>query len=184
MAQHRLYNLIEYIPSTENRYLLMDVLEGNAQVRGDLIPETPDWFDWLAKLHSFHFQGKSGHFTALQERKKRGETYWYAYRKAHQQRNKRYLGATGTLTLAHLEDVASTLHEAALGTLLADPVLNVRSQQLAPCGLTVGPMTFAWHGEVLEVTTPRESLALTRTQTAELLCYLYERRGVLLKRQK
>ncbi len=184
MARHRLYNLIEHLAGTEDRYLLMDVVEGAAQSRTHLEPDSPEWFAWLARLGSFHFQGKLGHFTARQERKQRGDAYWYAYRKAHQQRFKRYLGTTGTLTLARLEDAASALHEAALGTLPEDPVLNTRSQQLAPLGLTVGPLTFAWHREVLEVTTPRESLVLTRTQTAELLSYLYERRGVLLKRHR
>ena len=33
MAQHRLYNLIEHIRGTENRYLFMDVLEGTIQTR-------------------------------------------------------------------------------------------------------------------------------------------------------
>ena len=38
MAQHRLYNLIEHVSGTENRYLLMDTLEGSAQVRSQLEP--------------------------------------------------------------------------------------------------------------------------------------------------
>ena len=89
MAQHRLYNLIEHVSGTENRYLFMDTLEGSALVRSQLEPDSPEWFRWLARLGSFHFQGKSGHFTARQERKKRGDVYWYAYRKAHTQRLKR-----------------------------------------------------------------------------------------------
>ncbi len=89
MAQHRLYNLIEHVSGTEHRYLIMDELEGSAQTRSNLEPNSPDWFRWLACLGSFHFQGKSGHFTARQERKKRGDVYWYAYRKAHKQRLKR-----------------------------------------------------------------------------------------------
>jgi hypothetical protein len=184
MARYRLYNLIEHLAGTENRYLMMDVIEGAIQSRTHFEPDSHEWFVWLGRLGSFHFQGKMGHFTARQESKKRGDSYWYAYRKAHQQRFKRYLGTTDKLTLAHLEDAVSALSEAALGTLPEDPVLNTRSQQPAPRGLMVGPLTFTWGGGVLEVTTPGESFMLTRIQTAELLCYLYERRGILLKRQK
>ena len=78
MAQHRLYNLIEHVSGTENRYLFMDTLEGSALVRSQLEPASPEWFRWLARLGSFHFQGKSGHFTARQERKQRGDAYCYA----------------------------------------------------------------------------------------------------------
>ena len=77
MAQHRLYNLIEHVAGTENRYLFMDVLEGTMQARSQLAPDSTEWFAWLARLGSFHFQGKHGHFTARQERKQRGDTYWY-----------------------------------------------------------------------------------------------------------
>src|SRR5437016_8522578 len=140
MAQHRLYNLIEQVSGTENRYLCMDTLEGAAQVRAQLEPDSPDWFRWLARLGSFHFQGKSGHFTARQESKQRGDTYWYAYRKAHGQRLKRYLGATTTLTLAKLEQTADALHEQALGAIPENEALNKRSPKSASEKLKVGPL--------------------------------------------
>jgi hypothetical protein len=88
MARHRLDNLIEHITGTEKRYLLFEGGKGAQRC----VPDSPEWFAWLAGLSSFHFQGKGGHFTARQERKQRGETYWYAYRKAHKMRLKRYLG--------------------------------------------------------------------------------------------
>jgi hypothetical protein len=50
-----------------------------------------------------------------------------------------------------------------------------------PNGLQVGSLTVLWHDEVLRVTTPTESYILNRRQTAELLHYLYHRRGSLLK---
>jgi hypothetical protein len=180
MTQHRLYNLIEHLAGTDNRYLLMDATEGNARSRSQLVPDSPDWFAWLAGLSSFHFKGKGGHFTARQERKQRRETYWYAYRKAHKRRLKRYLGTTGKLTLAHLEQTACALHEAVLGAIPEDEALNARSK--APLeGLKVGPLTVLWHQGVLSIKTPTEHHFLNKTQTTELLSYLYARRGTLLK---
>jgi hypothetical protein len=182
MAQHRLYNLIEQVSGTEKRYLLMDTLEGSAQVRSQLEPDSPDWFTWLARLGSFHFHGKSGHFTARQERKQRGDAYWYAYRKAHTQRLKRYLGTTNKLTLACLEQTARDLHEAALGAIPEDRALNTRSpKKPTPDGLQVGPFTVLWHEDVLSVRTPTEHHILGRREAAELLSYLYDQRASLLK---
>ena len=181
MAQHRLYNLIEHVSGTENRYLFMDTLEGSALVRSQLEPDSPEWFRWLARLGSFHFQGKSGHFTARQERKQRGDAYWYAYRKAHKQRLKRYLGTTDKLTLAALEQTADALHEAALGAIPEDEALNTRAPSPTPDGLQVGPFTLLWHEDILSVRTPTERHSLSRREAAELLSYLYDQRAALLK---
>jgi hypothetical protein len=181
MVQYRWSHLIEYVKGTENRYLFIDTLEGAAQARSSLVPDSPDWFTWLAKLSSFHFTGKSGHFTARQETKQRGDAYWYAYRKAHGQRLKRYLGTTATLTLAKLEQTAEELQEGALGAIGEDEALNTRPRKPAPDGLKVGPLTILWHNEVLPIKTPTEHHFLNRRQTAELLSYLYDQRGSLLK---
>ena len=184
MAQNRLYNLIEYVKGTENRYLFMDTLEGPAQTRSNLVPDSPDWFTWLAHLGSFHFQGKSGHFTARQERKQRGDVYWYAYRKAHTQRLKRYLGMTNKLTLTFLEQVADDLHEEALGAISEDEALNMRVPSTSPDGLRVGPLTVLWHEGVLSIRTPTERHTLNRREAAELLSYLYSLRASLLKQHR
>lgn len=181
MAQHRLYNLIEYVKGTENRYLFMDTLEGPVRTRSSLVADSPDWFTWLAKLSSFHFKGKSGHFTARQETKQRGDVYWYAYRKAHGHRLKRYLGPTAQLSLAKLEQTAGDLQEAALGTIGEDQAPNTRSPKPVPDGLKIGPLTILWQDEVLRIKTPTEQHFLNRQQTAELLSYLYDQRGSLLK---
>ena len=181
MGQHRLYNLIEHIRGTENHYFIMDEVKGIAQSRPHLVPDSPDWFAWLAELGSFHFKGKLGHFTARQERKQRGGTYWYAYRKAHQQRYKHYLGTTDKLTLDHLERTARALHEQVLGAIPEDEALNTHPSKPTPHGLTVGPLTVSPCG-VLSVTTAMERHVLNRAQTMELLSYLYDRRGSLLKR--
>jgi hypothetical protein len=184
MARHRLYNLIEYLAGTENRYLLMDEVEGKTRSMSHLEPDSPAWFAWLAHLGSFHFQGKSGHFTARQERKQRGEAYWYAYRKAHAQRFKRYLGTTDKLTLVCLEQTARNLHEAALGAIPDDEALNTRSSKPMPDGLQVGPLTVLWHEGVLSVKTPTDHHILSRREAAELLSYLYDQRGSLLKQRR
>jgi len=184
MTQHRLYNLIEHVKGTESRYIFMDTLEGPAQTRSNLVPDSPDWFRWLARLGSFHFQGKSGQFSARQERKQRGATYWYAYRKANQVRIKRYLGTTDRLTLAKLEETANALHEEALGTIGEEKVLNARLSRPTPDGLKVGSVTVLWHDEVLRVTSSTESHVLNRRQAAELLNYLYHQRGSLLKQYR
>ncbi len=184
MARHRLYNLIEHLAGTEDRYLLMDVLEGAAQSRTHLEPDSPEWFAWLTELGSFHFQGKLGHFTARQERKQRGDAYWYAYRKAHQQRFKRYLGTTDTLTLTKLEQTASVLDDAALGAIPEDEALNTRLPKPTPNGITLGPLTVLWHDDVLSVSTPVERHILSRSQTAQLLSYLYAQRTSLLKQSQ
>jgi hypothetical protein len=184
MTQHRLYNLIEHIRATENSYLFMDEVEGTAQSRPHLVPDSPDWFAWLAGLGSFHFKGKSGHFTARQERKQRGDTYWYAYRKAHQQRHKRYLGTTDKLTLDHLERTARVLHEQTLGTISENEALNTHPSKTTPYEHAIGPLTVLWHDGVLSVNTAKERHVLNRTQTMELLSYLYDQRGSLLTRRE
>jgi hypothetical protein len=154
-------------------------------------PDSPDWFRWLARHTSFHFKGQRGHFTARQEEKKKRDeqtslSYWYAYRKAYGKQHKRYLGATDTLTLAKLEKVASELQSAALGSLPEDQVLNAHIQrtQPAPQGLTLGPVTFLWHEEVLKVKTSTGTEYLTRTQAASLLGYLYDQREAILYKRE
>ena len=155
-------------------------------------PDSPDWFRWLARHTSFHFKGKHGHFTARQEEKKKRDEeqpslfYWYAYRKAYGRQHKRYLGSTDALTLAKLEEVADELQTAALGSLPDDQVLNARVQRNppAPQGLTLGSCTFLWQGELLKVRTPTGTEYLSRTQAAELLGYLYDKREALLNKHK
>jgi len=155
-------------------------------------PDSADWFTWLARHPSFHFKGQHGHCTVrCEEKKKRDEeqpalSYWYAYRKAYGRQHKRYLGATDALTVAKLEEVAGELHTAALGGLPDDQVLNARAQrnQPVPQGLTLGPFTFLWHEELLQVKTPTGTEYLTRTQAASLLSYLYDQRASILNKHK
>ncbi len=84
--------------------------EGMPDLRMDLKPDTPEYFQWLASLPSFRFVGKEGHFTARKETRQRGDMYWYAYRRQGKQFST-YLGTTDKLTLAHLESTAKYLAE-------------------------------------------------------------------------
>ena len=74
-----------------------------------LVPESPDWFTWLERVSSFAFWGKSGHYTARQETKQRGDRYWYAYLATGTHLTKKYLGKSADLTLAWLEQIAGLL---------------------------------------------------------------------------
>ena len=174
MAQARLNTVIER--TSGGNYFIYDADNG----RQSFAPDSAEWFTWLAKHPSFHFQGPSGHFTALQEHK-RDRTYWYAYLKAHKRRHKQYLGTTNTLTLAKLEETASTLYETALGDLVEGEFPTTRPSKPAAADLIVGPLTFRWHDGLLLVKTPMEQHYLNRHQIAELLDYLYAQRVVALK---
>ena len=103
-ARSRLPALIEY--AADGSYVTVSSLEGDLS----LIPESPEWFDWLATISSFRFLGHSGRFTAYRE-SKRGEPTrsWSAHRTIHQRRYKHTLGVTDRLTIAWLEQTAATL---------------------------------------------------------------------------
>jgi hypothetical protein len=86
--------------------------------------DTPAWFAWLNEptTHSFAYPlfdprlGYSvGRLTVRKERRQRGGTYWTAYRRAHGQVHKVYLGRTECLTQARLEAVAATVCTRAAG---------------------------------------------------------------------
>jgi len=179
MPRPRLYNLIEHITGTQNRYIFMDMLEGTVEARA-FQPDSPEWFAWLAQLPSFHFKGPSGHFTARREHK-RHKDYWYAYRKEHRQMYKRYLGATDKLTLVSLEQTARKLHEEVLRNLPENEVQTTLSQKVTSQGITLGELTFRWDDGVLVVKTPSGRYFLNKAQSADLLGYLYDQRGTFLK---
>ena len=74
------------------------------------IPESQEWFAWLASIPSFAFEGRAGRFTARREMKQRGESYWIAYQRADGKLLKRYLGRTSDLTAEKLEATARSMH--------------------------------------------------------------------------
>ena len=76
-------------------------------------PGHADWRAWLdaSASVSFRFDGGRGKFSARRELRRRGQGYWYAYRKHHGKLSKVYLGRTADLTLERLETVAAALSE-------------------------------------------------------------------------
>ncbi len=176
----RLNTVIEY--SGGDSYFLYDPISGHQT----FALASPEWFAWLRTLRSFHFKGKLGHFTGRSERKKHGDIYWYAYRKANRHLYKRYLGTTEKLTQASLEETARVLREEVLRNLPLDQLRNAPLKQqpsVTALGLTLGTLTFEWKDDLLAVKTPGERHYLNRSQTVELLSYLAEQREALLRKE-
>src|SRR5712691_826858 len=71
-----------------------------------LLPDSPEWFAWLATLSSFRFVGQQGRLSTYRNP---GRTSWMAYRRIHGRRYDYGLGNTKLLTIAHLEQMAATL---------------------------------------------------------------------------
>ena len=76
-------------------------------------PDSHAWFDWLASIASFTFNGQHGQCTVRQETRS-GGIYWYAYRRVEEKMAKKYLGQTNALTLARLEEIAHQFRRPAL----------------------------------------------------------------------
>jgi hypothetical protein len=75
-----------------------------------LVPDSPEWFDWLASLTSFRFVGPAGRFSACRASQKGQYTRrWAARRLFHGHDFWHYLGVTDRLTLASLEQAAAAL---------------------------------------------------------------------------
>ena len=71
------------------------------------MPDSAEWFEWLATLPSFRFVGKLGRFTAY--RHSRSSRSWRAHRVIHQRAYKQTLGVTNQLTISRLEQLAAAL---------------------------------------------------------------------------
>ena len=103
-ARSRVTPLIEY--GAQARYVLVCPREGTLP----FVPDSPEWFDWLATLISFRFVGPQGRFHAHRDTERGQHTRGFrAYRTIHQHAYRHYLGTTDHLTLAALEQAAATL---------------------------------------------------------------------------
>jgi hypothetical protein len=100
-ARSRIPALIEY--SAQGIYVSISSQEGELH----LVPDSAEWFDWLATLPSFRFVGQQGRFTAY--RHSRSSRSWRAHRVIHQRSYKQTLGVTDHLTIHRLEQVAAAL---------------------------------------------------------------------------
>jgi hypothetical protein len=76
-----------------------------------LVPDSPDWFAWLASLKSFSFCCLHGSFNA-NRRFDHGKPIqsWNLRRTLHGRSGALYLGPTHTLTLSHLQEMTAALH--------------------------------------------------------------------------
>jgi hypothetical protein len=99
-ASSRALPLIEYW--SEGTYGVISPSEGVLA----LVPDSPQWFDWLATLSSFRFLGQQGRLSASRHK---GRASWMAYRRIHGQCYAYGLGQTTHLTIARLEQMAATL---------------------------------------------------------------------------
>ncbi len=104
-SRSRALPLIEY--GADGRYLAICPTRGVLP----LIPDSPEWFDWLASLTAFTFQGAQGRFSATRKRRQGQPVQsWSAYRSLHGRSCTLYLGFTSRLTLARLEEMAATTY--------------------------------------------------------------------------
>ena len=67
------------------------------------------WLAWLGEATSFAFHGASGSLNVYLEARPRGGQYWYAYHTTRSRTRKHYLGLTGRVSLACLEEAAQAL---------------------------------------------------------------------------
>lgn len=103
-ARSRIIPLIEY--GAADTYVVIYPQEGALE----LVPDSPEWFEWFATLSSFRFVGQQGRFTAYRDSKHgRPSRSWRAHRWLHQQNYKQSLGVTDHLTITRLEQVAAIL---------------------------------------------------------------------------
>jgi LuxR family maltose regulon positive regulatory protein len=70
---------------------------------------SPAWFFWLASASTFYYEAREGTFTAHLERRRRGGSYWIAYRRCSGVLRRVHLGKPDHLTLERLEHAALTL---------------------------------------------------------------------------
>jgi hypothetical protein len=104
-SRSRALPLIEY--GADGRYVVICPTQGVLS----LVPDSPEWFAWLASLTAFTFQGAQGRFSTTRKlRKGQRVQAWSAYRSLHGRSCNLYLGLTSHLTLARLEEIAATMY--------------------------------------------------------------------------
>lgn len=86
------------------------------------------WFAWLAGNTRFVYADENGRFTARREMR-RGQPYWYGYRRREGKLQKSYLGKSGDLTLACLQTAGQKL--AGVERPLPTPLVDFPSQNAA-----------------------------------------------------
>lgn len=103
-------------PSSRTRMLPLIQLRDDASVvvitpsEGiiSLLPDSPEWFAWLASIEAFAFDGPTGRFSATRK-VRHGERIqaWNLHRSLYGRSCSLYMGQTPTLTLARLQALAT-----------------------------------------------------------------------------
>jgi hypothetical protein len=92
---------------------IASVVQGLVELEGGKVFElvSPKGVKWLESVKSFRYEpsGDNKPYTVRQEKKKGGD-YWYGYRKVAGKLHKRYIGATSSLSIAKLEEIAEALN--------------------------------------------------------------------------
>jgi LuxR family maltose regulon positive regulatory protein len=95
-------------PVAENGLLLID--DTGPDVSNAVRVGSPRWYRWLADAgnQGFLFKGEAGHFSARRE-VRRGNPYWYAYRRRGGKLHKAYLGRSEEVTQERLDQASVRL---------------------------------------------------------------------------
>ena len=86
---------MKYIVETDRLWVTLDDTPQAIEVG------SADWFDWLAENDRFVYRHEASHYTARRE-SRRGNYYWYGYRRHHDKLRKVYLGRAADLTVPAL----------------------------------------------------------------------------------
>jgi hypothetical protein len=137
-ARSRMPALIEY--GAQETYVIISSQEGELHI----IPDSPEWFDWLATLSSFRFVGQQGCFTAY--RHSHSSRSWRAHRSIHQRSYKQTLGVTDHLTILRLEQGAAALqsHMASLSLFEQFHANVFVLLQTSATVVFLAPLTHSW----------------------------------------
>lgn len=95
-------------PIVENGLLLVN--DAGPDVSNAVRVGSRRWYTWLANADNqgFHFKGEAGHLTARRE-VRRGNLYWYAYRRRDGKLYKAYLGKAEEVTQERLDRASMRL---------------------------------------------------------------------------
>ena len=90
------------------------------------------WLAWVREVSSFAFHSPSGSLNVYRERRPRGGSYWYAYHTSQGRTHKRYLGRTGSISLARLEETAKVLTHEHSSTPAPEQEMTLLASRLTP----------------------------------------------------
>ena len=99
------------VPPNNKPHVRIDLLvTGDAEVSSvdPIRVGSPVWYTWLIDHQGFIYEGVAGHFTARRELR-RGNGYWYGYRRQDGKLSKIYLGKSEELTQESLEQASALL---------------------------------------------------------------------------